>query len=93
MGVNLSNILYFHRVIRDRFRWGVNFVIPVLGILINLGLLYEAFLKPMLDSDTAGGHSVLIFSVGLMALWVACTLAVKRFMPRRLQGEPPISVR
>jgi amino acid transporter len=92
MGVNLANILYFHRVIRDRFRWGLNFAIPVLGILINLGLLYEAFLKPVLVSDTASGKSVIIFSVALMTLWVACTLVVKRFMPRRLQGDPPISV-
>lgn len=92
MGVNLANILYFYRVIRDRFRWGMNFAIPVLGILINVGLLYEAFFKPLLFSDMAGGHSVIIFSVALMALWVACILAVKRFMPRRLQGEPPISV-
>jgi amino acid transporter len=92
MGVNLANILYFHRVIRDRFRWGMNFAVPVLGILINVGLLYEAFFKPLLVSDMASGHSVIIFSVALMALWIACILAVKRFMPQRLQGEPPISV-
>jgi amino acid transporter len=92
MGVNLANILYFHRVIRDRFRWGMNFAIPVLGILINVGLLYEAFFKPLLVSDMASGHSVIIFSVALMTLWVACIFAVKRFMPRRLQGGPPISV-
>jgi basic amino acid/polyamine antiporter, APA family len=92
MGVNLANILYFRRVIRDRFRWGINFVIPVLGILINVGLLYEAFFKPLLVSDMEGGHSVFIFSVALMMLWVACVLVVRRFMPHRLQGEPPISV-
>ncbi len=92
MGVNLANILYFRRVIRDRFRWGINFAVPVLGILINIGLLYEAFFKPLLVSDLAAGHSVFIFSVALMILWVACVLVVKRFMPQRLQGEPPISV-
>jgi amino acid transporter len=91
-GVNLANILYFRRVIRDQFRWGINFAIPVLGILINVGLLYEAFFKPLLDTDTASGHSVFTFSMALMILWIACVIAVKRFMPHRLQGEPPIGV-
>jgi amino acid transporter len=39
-GVNLSNILYFARVARRNFRWGVNGIMPVIGLLVNASLLY-----------------------------------------------------
>jgi len=89
-GVNLANILYFARVARRRFRWSVNFVLPVVGLLVNAGLLYEAFFKTLWVADLSSGRSVIIFCVALLGFWVLCVAAVGRLLPQRLAGEPPM---
>jgi amino acid transporter len=90
-GVNLANILYFTRIVRERFRWSMNFFVPVLGLLINAYLLYEAFFKALWLADVASGRTVVIFCVSLLVFWMLSVLAVQCFMPQRLQGEPPIT--
>jgi amino acid transporter len=89
-GVNLSNILYFARVARRQFRWGVNAVMPIIGLLVNISLLYEAFFKTLWVANLSSGRSVIVFCLGLLGLLILCVWAVGRWIPQRLAGEAPI---
>jgi amino acid transporter len=89
-GVNLSNILYFARVARGKFRWGVNGVLPVIGLSVNAALLYEAFFKTLWVANLSSGRSVIIFCLSLLGLLILCVWGVGHWMPQRLTGEAPI---
>jgi APA family basic amino acid/polyamine antiporter len=89
-GVNVANILYFARVSPRKFRWGANGVLPMVGLLVNASLLYEAFFKTLWVADLSSGRSVILFCLGLLGLWILCVWGVGHWMPQRLAGEAPM---
>jgi amino acid transporter len=82
-GVNVANILYFARVSPRKFRWGANGVLPMVGLLVNASLLYEAFFKTLWVADLSSGRSVILFCLGLLGLWILCVWGVGHWMPQR----------
>jgi len=89
-GVNVANILYFRKIVPDRFRWSVNALVPVLGITINGYLLYEAFFKALWVAGDANSRTVIVFCASLLLFWLLCIGVVRIFMPQLLRGPPPI---
>jgi amino acid transporter len=91
-GVNLANFLYFRRVVAQRFRWHLNLLVPALGLGANICLLYEAFFRTLLISNSGAARSAVIFCLAVLCVWCACALIVRRIAPHRLRGAPPIAV-
>ncbi len=90
MGVNLANIFYFRRIAPHRFKILQNLVIPCIGLLTNLYLLYEAFFVALWSDPSGRGKSTVIFCVGILGFWILCAIGMKSLYPQRLQGKPPI---
>jgi amino acid transporter len=89
-GVNLANILYFARVLPGKFRWAHNGVLPLVGLVVNVSLLYEAFFKTLWVARFSSGRSVVTFCMSLLAVWILCVWLVGSRMPQRLMGEAPV---
>lgn len=89
--VNIANISYHLRYKREEFNLWLNGVIPVLGIIIDVWILYEAFFKAFLGQPfkVAGGGSSIVW---LSLIWAAvgtvwATVALSR-RSRRHAASP-----
>lgn len=89
--VNIANISYHLRYKREEFNLWLNGVIPVLGIIIDVWILYEAFFKAFLGQPfkVAGGGSSIVW---LSLIWAAvgtvwATVALSR-RPRGHAASP-----
>lgn len=87
--VNLANIVFFTRIQRSHFRPLQNLVIPLLGLLLNALVIYEAFFDALWNSESLLHRSVVVFCVGLLGIYIAVVALVRWIAPERLRGEPP----
>jgi putrescine importer len=83
--VNLANIVYFRRFARDRFNWFLNGLVPVVGIGIDVYLIYKSFFKTLWNNGWRLGRSIVVFSLALVLLAVLYTLYLKLRAPDRLE--------
>jgi APA family basic amino acid/polyamine antiporter len=88
--VNLANICYFRRVCPQRYQRFANLLIPAVGALSTLYVMYEAFFVALWGSDFETGRSVVYFCLVLFALFLALVGWVARQWPARLQGAAPV---
>jgi basic amino acid/polyamine antiporter, APA family len=88
--VNIANIFYFRRIVRERFRPWPNLVVPVFGAISTLYVMYETFFVALWNADFRTGRSVVIFSVVLFLLFILIVGGMAMKSPLRLQGEAPI---
>jgi amino acid transporter len=85
--VNVANIAYHLRYRREEFDIWLNGIIPVIGIVVDLWILYEAFFKAFLGQPfkVAGGGSSIVW---ISLIWAAigavwATVALNRTRNRR----------
>lgn len=88
--VNLANLVFFTRIQRSAFRPLQNLVVPVIGLLLNAVVIYEAFFRALWTSPSILHRSVVWFCVGLLGVYVAAVALMRWLAPQRLQGHPPI---
>lgn len=92
LAVNLANMLLFFRLARERFGWLKNAVVPVLGVLLNAYLMYEAFFVSLWTSDWRTGKSVVVVCVLLLGTQIAAVVYVRVRRPDLLDQRPPVGV-
>jgi len=92
IGVNVANLLYFRRILPEHFGIVRNGVIPVLGVAMNLYLIYAAFFSALWTAPFRTGRSVVIVCVALFAAQLVVVGWVKLRRPDLLKGAAPIEV-
>jgi amino acid transporter len=88
--VNVANICFFRRSAVARFRILTNLVVPAIGAVSTLYVLYEMFFVALWSADWATGRSVVVFATSLFLLYVLVVVLIGKLAPHRLQGEAPI---
>ncbi|MHB1873811.1 MAG: APC family permease [Streptosporangiaceae bacterium] len=78
--VNFANIAYHWRYRRDQFNWITNFLVPVVGILIDGFVLYRGFFVSLWGAGFEMGQSIIYFSV----LWAVLGAAFAYWRLRKL---------
>ena len=91
-GVNVANLLYFRRVLPQHFGVVRNLVVPVIGVGLNLYLIYAAFFSSLWSAPFRTGRSVVMVCVALFALQVIAAISVRLLRPHLLKGTAPIGV-
>ena len=89
-GVNVANLLYFRRVLPERFGVWRNLVAPVIGVGLNLYVIYAAFFSALWNAPFRTGRSVVIVSLILFAVELCAAGWFRLFRRERLAGEAPI---
>jgi amino acid transporter len=92
-GVNLANLLYFRRILPERFYVVRNLITPIVGIALNLYLIYAAFFATLWSAAFRTGRSVVIACLVLFALQLGGALWVRLFRGHLLSVQAPIGVR
>lgn len=68
--VNIASIVFYRRFRRQQFNLVWNLLVPVIGIGLDLYVLWQSFFVALWDGSFATGRSVVIFAV----VW--CVLAL-----------------
>jgi amino acid transporter len=80
--VNAANIIYFARYRRDRFNIVLNGIVPVIGIVVVVYILYKSYFASLWDAGWTYGRSVQIAVVAWLVLGAAWTLILRRRKPQ-----------
>jgi basic amino acid/polyamine antiporter, APA family len=91
MAVNIANATYFFRFARSDFRWLTNLLIPIVGFLVNVYMLYAAFFSALWSSDLPTGRSVVIGCLLILAVEVVAVTWMRLFTPRLFLQAAPIN--
>ena len=92
LAVNVANMVFFWRYVRGQFGIVKNLVVPVIGVLLNVYLIYAAFFSSLWDGDWRTGKSVVLACVILLTVQIAAVLWVGQLRPRLLAQGAPIGV-
>jgi amino acid transporter len=92
IAVNVANLRYFHVFKTKRVNFVQNLLMPVLGVIINAYVIYEAFFHTLWRQGFRTGRSVVIVSLAVFILLIAVVLLTRIFRPSRLLGDPPLEV-
>jgi hypothetical protein len=91
--VNIANICFFRRIAPARFRILPNLIVPVVGVVSTLYVMYESFFVALWNADFLTGRSVVYFCVLLFLLFIVIVWLTGRIAPTRLQGDAPVEAR
>jgi amino acid transporter len=72
--VNVVNVVFFWRFRRDKFNWFLNGVVPAIGIIVVLYILYNSYLVSLWMAGWAYGQSVQLAVVLWLLLGIGWTL-------------------
>lgn len=89
-GVNIANLLYFRRVLPHRYGVLRNLIVPIIGAIANLYLIYAAFFSSLWSAPFATGKSVVIACLALLLVQIATVLYVVLRRRERLAHGAPI---
>jgi len=89
-GVNVANLLYYRRIRPDRFRFGLNFVVPLAGVGFSLYLMYAAFFSALWSEPFRMGGSVVVVCLALLGLQAAATVVALGLRPDLSPAQPPV---
>ncbi len=79
--VNLANIIFFWRFRREQFNILLNVVIPVIGIVVGVYLLYNSFFVSLWSAGWQMGQSIVVLSLVLLVLTVIYTIGLRATHP------------
>ena len=91
-GVNVANLLYFRRVLPEHFGVARNLIVPVVGIGLNLYLIYAAFFSSLWSQPFRTGRSVVAACLALFALQLAAAAWVRLYRRDLLKADAPVGV-
>jgi hypothetical protein len=69
-----------------------NLLVPIVGIGLNLYLIYAAFFSALWEAPFRTGRSVVVICLALFVLLVVSALCMRLFRRDLLTGSAPISV-
>jgi amino acid transporter len=90
LAVNVANPLLLRRVAPERFGVFKNVLVPVVGVALNAYLIYAAFFSSLWGQDWRTGKSVVIGSVGLLAVEVIGVVCMRVFRPGVFSQDAPM---
>lgn len=61
--VNVGNFMFYRRFRREVFNWVLNGLVPAVGVVVLIYVLYKSFFTSLWGAGFALGQSVVIFSV------------------------------
>ncbi|MFL6603911.1 MAG: hypothetical protein ACJ8R9_21645, partial [Steroidobacteraceae bacterium] len=89
LAVNVANTLYFWRCARYRFKIIDNLLVPAVGALFNIYLIYASFFSALWANNWRTGKSVVVGCVSLLAVQVISAMYIRIRKPHLLtQGTP-----
>jgi putrescine importer len=91
-GVNIANLLYFRRILPGQFEIARNLIVPILGVIMNLYLIYAAFFSALWSAPFRTGRSIVIVCIVLFAMQLLATIYVRFFRRDLLQAAGPIGI-
>jgi amino acid transporter len=91
-GVNVANLLYFRRILPKHFSIVRNLLVPIVGVVFNLYLIYAAFFSSLWSAPFRTGGSVVVVCLVLLALQLLAATWVRLFRPDLLATPAPIGV-
>lgn len=91
--VNVANLLYFRRIQPEQFNVVRNLVVPLIGVFLNLYLIYAAFFSALWAAPFRTGRSVVVICLALLTLLLLAVTATRVFRRDLLSGSAPIGVR
>jgi amino acid transporter len=91
-GVNIANLLYFRRILPGQFEIARNLIVPILGVIMNLYLIYAAFFSLLRSAPFRTGRSIVIVCIVLFAMQLLATMYVRFFRRDLLQAAGPIGI-
>jgi len=83
--VNAANIIFFWRFRRDRFNGFLNGVVPIVGMLVVVYILWNSYLVSLWTAGWEYGQSVQLAVVIWLILGVVWTVVLRRRQPQRFQ--------
>lgn len=83
LAVNAANLIYFWRFARERFRWSLNFLVPVAGIALDGFLIYYSFFRGLWGLGWRLGGSVIALALTVVLLAAIYVLLNRRSWKRR----------
>jgi hypothetical protein len=80
--VNAANIIFFLRYRRDRFNVVLNGIVPVIGIVVVLYILYKSYFASLWDAGWTYGRSVQLAVAIWLLLGIAWIMILRRRTPQ-----------
>jgi putrescine importer len=90
--VNVANTLYFVRILPSHFKITRNLLVPAVGVILNLYLIYAAFFSSLWSEPYRTGRSIVIVCVALFVLQLLAACVTRLLSRRLLAGSAPIGV-
>ena len=91
-GVNVANLLYFRRILPGQFNVVRNLIVPIIGVALNLYLIYAAFFVSLWLAPFRTGRSVVIACLALLTVQLLIAAWVRLFRRDLLGAAAPIGV-
>lgn len=91
-GADVANTLYFLRILPSHFNITRNLLVPAVGVILNLYLIYAAFFSSLWSAPYRTGTSIMIVCVALLALQLLAAGATRLLSRHLLSGPAPIGV-
>ncbi len=79
--VNTVNIVFFWRFRREKFNWFLNAVVPLIGIVVVLYILYNSYLASLWAAGWTYGQSIQLAVALWLLLGIAWTIWQRRRSP------------
>jgi amino acid transporter len=91
LSVNVASTCYFWRRAREKFSVVKNLAIPVIGVIANAYLLYEAFFSSLWSGDWRTGKSVVVACTVMLVLEAAFVFHLCLFRRHLLHRGAPMA--
>ena len=90
--VNVANTLYFLRILPSHFNITRNLLVPAVGVILNVYLIYAAFFSSLWSAPYRTGRSIVIVCVALFTLQLLAAGATRLLSRHLLSGPALIGV-
>jgi APA family basic amino acid/polyamine antiporter len=91
LSVNVASTCYFWRRAREKFSVVKNLAIPVIGVIANAYLIYEAFFSSLWSGDWRTGKSVVVACTVMLVLEAAFVFHLCLFRRHLLHRGAPMA--
>src|SRR5260221_11542946 len=87
IAVNLASISFYRRFRPQKFNVVWNLIVPIVGIGIDLYILWQSFFVALLGSGFALGQSVVLFAVVWCLIAVVYVAALRLWVPHLFRAQ------
>ncbi|MFL5699988.1 MAG: hypothetical protein ACJ797_23160, partial [Ktedonobacteraceae bacterium] len=87
IAVNLASISFYRRFRPQKFNVAWNLIVPIVGIGIDLYILWQSFFVALMGSGFALGQSVVLFAVVWCLIAVVYVAALRLWVPHLFRAQ------